>query len=133
MFLNMRIIRWNMFYGAEPKTLRAASILRRNMTLAEKVLWKKLSDRKIFKAKFRKQHPIWIFIVDFYCHEYKLVIEVDGDVHEEDEVNEYDLGRTAELNRFGLKVIRFTNDEILFNMDFVISEIQKTITEFTPL
>ena len=129
----MRIIRLNMFYGAEPKTLRAAAILRKNMTLAEKILWKKLKDRKIFNVKFRKQHPVWIFIVDFYCHEYKLVIEIDGDIHEDIEVVDYDLGRTAELNKFGLKVIRFTNDQILFNMDFVMSEIHKTITEFTPL
>jgi very-short-patch-repair endonuclease len=103
------------------------------MTLAEKILWKKLKDRKIFNVKFRKQHPVWIFIVDFYCHEYKLVIEIDGDIHEDIEVVDYDLGRTAELNKFGLKVIRFTNDQILFNMDFVMSEIHKTITEFTPL
>jgi very-short-patch-repair endonuclease len=122
-----------MFYGAEPKTLRAAAILRKNMTLAEKVLWKKLKDRKIFNVKFRKQHPVWIFIVDFYCHEYKLVIEVDGDIHKEYETNEYDLGRTAELDRFGLKVIRFTNDQIIFNIDSVINEIQDTITGFTPL
>jgi very-short-patch-repair endonuclease len=122
-----------MFYGAEPKTLRAAAIPRKNMTLAEKILWKKLKDRKIFNVKFRKQHPVWIFIVDFYCHEYKLVIEIDGDIHEDIEVVDYDLGRTAELNKFGLKVIRFTNDQILFNMDFVMSEIHKTITEFTPL
>jgi very-short-patch-repair endonuclease len=122
-----------MIYGAEPKTLRAAAILRKNMTLAEKVLWKKLKDRKIFNVKFRKQHPVWIFIVDFYCHEYKLVIEVDGDIHKEYETNEYDLGRTAELDRFGLKVIRFTNDQIIFNIDSVINEIQDTITGFTPL
>ncbi len=122
-----------MFYGAEPSILRAAAILRKNMTLAEKILWKKLRDRKIFDVKFRKQHPVWIFIVDFYCHEYKLVIEVDGDIHDEDEVNEYDLGRTAELNKFGLEVIRFTNDQILYDIDSVVSAIHKKITEFTPL
>jgi very-short-patch-repair endonuclease len=129
----MKIIRVNMFYGANASAFRAAAILRKNMTLAEKVLWKKLKDRKIFDVKFRKQHPVWIFIVDFYCHEYKLVIEVDGDIHQENEVGEYDLGRTAELNKFGLNVIRFTNDQILFNMNSVISKILKTMTELTPL
>ena len=99
------------------------------MTLAEKVLWGKLKNRNIFKVKFRKQHPVWIFIVDFYCHECKLVIEVDGDIHKEYETNEYDLGRTAELEKFGLKVIRFTNDQILYNIDSVVSEIHKNITE----
>jgi very-short-patch-repair endonuclease len=129
----MKIIRVNMFYGANASAFRAAAILRKNMTLAEKILWKKLRDRTIFDVKFRKQHPVWIFIVDFYCHEYKLVIEIDGDIHNEDTTKEYDLGRSAELEKFGLKVIRFTNDQILFDMDFVMSEIHKTITEFTPL
>ena len=129
----MRISRLNMFYGAEPSILRAAAILRKNMTLAEKILWKKLRDRKIFDVKFRKQHPVWIFIVDFYCHEYKLVIEIDGEIHNEEELIEHDLNRTAELNKFGLKVLRFTNDQILFNIDSVITEIHKNITEFTPL
>jgi very-short-patch-repair endonuclease len=122
-----------MFYGAEPNTLRTAAILRKNMTLAEKILWKKLKNRNIFNVKFRKQHPVWIFVVDFYCHEYKLVIEVDGEIHNEEEFKEHDLNRTAELNKFGLKVLRFTNDQILFNIDSIITEIHKNITEFTPL
>jgi very-short-patch-repair endonuclease len=129
----MRITRVNMFYGAEPDILRTAAILRKNMTLAERVLWVKLKNRDIFKVKFRRQHPVWIFIVDFYCHEYKLVIEVDGEIHNESETKEYDLGRTAEIEKFGLKVIRFTNDQILYNIDSVVSEIHKNITELTPL
>ncbi len=122
-----------MFYGAEPSILRAAAILRKNMTLAEKILWKKLRDRKIFDVKFRKQHPVWIFIVDFYCHEYKLVIEVDGEIHNEEELIEHDLNRNAELNKFGLEVIRFTNDQILYDIDSVVSAIHKKITELSPL
>src|SRR5665647_1400166 len=96
----------SMFYGANSTVLRTAAILRKNMTLSEILLWNKLKDRKVFSIKFRKQHPIGIFIVDFYCHEYKLVIEVDGEVHYNEEVNEYDLGRTGELNNFGIRVIR---------------------------
>jgi very-short-patch-repair endonuclease len=127
------ISKFNMFYGADVTTLRAAAILRRNLTVAELLLWKKLSDRKIFKTKFRKQHPVFIFIVDFYCHEFKLVIEVDGEVHNDKESTEYDLGRTAELNRFGIKVIRFTNDDVIFNVESVITRILGVITELTPL
>ena len=123
----------SMFYGANSATFRAAGILRKEMTLAEILLWKKLRDRKIFNTKFRKQHPIFIFIVDFYCHEYKLVIEVDGDIHNDELINEYDLGRTAELNKFGITVIRFTNDQIIYNIDSVITKIQKLITDLTPL
>ena len=122
-----------MFYGANSTTLRTAAILRKNMTLSEILLWKKLRDRKIFNTKFRKQHPISMFIVDFYCHELKLVIEVDGDIHNDKESREYDLGRSAELNKFGLKVIRFTNDEVIYNIDSVITRILGVITELAPL
>jgi very-short-patch-repair endonuclease len=123
----------NMFYGADPKTFRAAGILRKNMTLAELILWKKLKDRKAFSTKFRKQHPVDIFIVDFYCHEYKLVIEVDGEVHNNKISSEYDLGRTAELDKFGIRVIRFTNEQIICNIGSVITKIHEVITELTPL
>ena len=123
----------NMFYGADSRTLRAAVILRKNMTLAELILWKKLKDRKIFDTKFRRQHPVDIFIVDFYCHEYKLVIEIDGEIHNNKEKIEYDLARTNEIKKFGLKVIRFTNDQIIFNMGNVIIQIQKVITDLAPL
>jgi very-short-patch-repair endonuclease len=120
--------RLNMYYGADSKTLRTAAILRKNMTLAELILWKKLKDRKIFNTKFRKQHPINIFIVDFYCHEYKLAIEVDGDIHNDAIVKEYDLGRTAVLNKFGIKVIRFNNDQILCDINYVITKIHQVTT-----
>jgi very-short-patch-repair endonuclease len=131
--MKTRISRINMFFGADSMTLRAAAILRKNMTLAELILWKKLKDRTIFNTKFRKQHPVSIFIVDFYCHEYKLVIEVDGDVHNVEELAEYDWGRTGELNKFGIKVIRFTNGQIIYNIDLVVAKIHQTITELTPL
>jgi len=123
----------DMFYGADATTLRAAGMLRKNMTLAEIILWKKLKDRRIFKVKFRRQHPINFFIVDFYCHEYKLVIETDGDIHNDIEKAEYDIGRTAELERYGIKVIRFTNEQVIHNLDLVIIEISNVIFELTPL
>jgi len=87
----------------------------------------------MFNTKFRRQHPVDIFIVDFYCHEFKLAIEIDGDIHNNEEVLEYDLGRMAELNKFGITVIRFTNDQVIYQLDKVIAEIQKIITELTPL
>jgi very-short-patch-repair endonuclease len=130
--MRTNFLKINMFYGADSTTLRTAAILRKNMTLSEILLWKRLKDRKIFKSRFRRQHPVGMFIVDFYCHEYKLVIEVDGEVHNDREVIEYDLGRSAELNKFGLKVIRFTNDEVIYNIDSVIAGILVVITELTP-
>jgi very-short-patch-repair endonuclease len=123
----------NMYYGADPSTLRVAGMLRKGMTLSEKILWKKLKDRKIFTTKFRRQHAIEIFIVDFYCHEYKLVIEVDGEIHNDTIQNEHDFNRTGELNRFGIRVLRFTNDQILYDIDSVLAKIQEVITELTPL
>jgi len=123
----------NMFYGANAITLRAASILRKNMTLAELILWKKLKDKKIFKSKFRRQHPVDIFIVDFYCHEYRLVIEIDGEIHNNEETKEYDLGRTAELNKYGISVLRFTNDQVIYNLDYVVTRILEVLTKLTPL
>jgi very-short-patch-repair endonuclease len=122
-----------MYYGANSSTLRTAHILRRSMTKAEAVLWKKLRDRKIFNTKFRRQHPVYIFIVDFYCHEYKLVIEVDGEIHNEEKASQYDSGRTKILNKFGLKVIRFTNNQILYSLDSVIETILGKISKQSPL
>jgi very-short-patch-repair endonuclease len=123
----------NMFYGAGFDTLSAAAILRKNMTLSERILWKRLKDRNIFKTKFRRQHPVDIFIVDFYCHEYKLAIEIDGEPHNIEEAREYDLNRTSELERFGIKVIRFSNNQVINNIDIVIMKIQEILTELTPL
>ena len=122
-----------MYYGADSETLRAAHILRRSMTKAEAVLWKKLRDRNVFSIKFRRQHPVYNFIVDFYSHEYKLVIEVDGEIHNDEIASRYDLGRTEVLNNFGLKVIRFTNNQILCSLDSVIEKIQREIPKRTPL
>jgi very-short-patch-repair endonuclease len=119
------ISRLSMYYGADANTFSAATILRKNMTVPEIMLWKKLSDRRIFKTKFRRQHPVSFFIVDFYCHEYKLVIEVDGEIHNES--NEYDENRTAELNRLGLKVIRFRNEEVFTDIDAILNEILLTV------
>jgi Uncharacterized protein conserved in bacteria len=128
-----RIIDRNMFYGANSETFASAYMLRRNMSRAELILWKKLRNRKIFKMRFRRQHPIDIFIVDFYNHKLKLVIEIDGEIHNDKEIIEYDINRTSELEKYGLKILRFTNYEVLFQIDSVIHKIQKTITELGPL
>jgi very-short-patch-repair endonuclease len=127
------ISRFSMYDGADSQALRAAHILRRSMTKAEAVLWKRLKDRKLFNAKFRRQHSINIFIVDFYYYEYGLVIELDGDYHNDEIANQHDSNRTDVLKNFGLKVIRFSNDQILYSLDSVIENIQREITERTPL
>jgi very-short-patch-repair endonuclease len=122
-----------MFYGADSETFEKASQLRKNMTIAELVLWKKLRDRELFMTRFRRQHPIGIYIVDFYNHEFKIVIEIDGEIHQSTEVNDYDSKRTYELEKHGLKVLRFTNHQVIYECDSVINHILKTINELDPL
>jgi len=78
-------------------------------------------------VKFRRQHPINQFIADFYCHELKLVIEVDGEIHLQKDKIEYDLMRTEVFNSYGIHVIRFKNQEVLKNSDKIVSSIQNYI------
>ncbi|HAM11615.1 MAG: hypothetical protein A2X05_06065 [Bacteroidetes bacterium GWE2_41_25] len=119
----------DMFYGASMGTIRTASILRKNATLAENILWKKLRDRKLFKVKFRRQHPVGLFIVDFYCHEIKLVIEIDGGIHNSKESKEYDSARQHFIESLGLTVIRFSNHEVIFEMSSVLCSIHHYISK----
>ncbi|MCG8697148.1 MAG: endonuclease domain-containing protein [Bacteroidales bacterium] len=73
----------------------------------------------MYGYRFRAQHPINIYIVDFYCHPLKLVIEIDGEIHENEDAREYDKGREDELREFGLHIIRFTSDEVLTGFEKV--------------
>jgi very-short-patch-repair endonuclease len=91
------------------------------MTDAETKLWQQLRNHKFEGLKFRRQHPIDRFIVDFYCHEKCLVVEVDGSIHDLTEVKERDEGREEELRNFGLTIIRFTNDEIELDIENVLN------------
>jgi very-short-patch-repair endonuclease len=100
--------------------------LRKNMTLAEKRIWYEVLKNKSFKGlRFLKQHPINNFIVDFYCAKLKLVLEIDGDSHAEQE--EYDVERTSVLEGYGLKVIRFNNSDILHNLHGVYETLLQEI------
>ena len=118
---------FDMHYNATEAIQEKARILRKQMTKAEKLLWKELNNKNVLGYKFRRQHPIDIFIADFYCHKAKLVIEVDGEIHCKKENKEYDYNRIAELKGYGIKVIRFTNCEIENNIDKVIKEIERTL------
>ena len=103
-------------------TVRArARELRQPQTPAERVLWGRLRNRQLGGHKFRRQHPIGRFIVDFYCDECGLAIEIDGDSHA-DQV-EYDAERTAWLAEGGTRVIRFTNRQVHQQIDAVLEAI----------
>ncbi len=114
-----------MFYGAKAHIFEKAKLLRNNMTEAETLLWEKLKGKKVLGLRFRPQHPIDIFIADFYCHPIKLVIEVDGGIHKSRDQKEYDIGRTGELNSWGIEVIRFTNEEIEKEINRVVETIKQ--------
>jgi len=101
-----------MFYNAKPIMFERARELRTRMTDAENVVWELLRYKRLLGLRFKPQHPIDIFIADFYCHSLKLVIEIDGGIHRTRDQKEYDLGREKELDRFGIKVVRFTNEEV---------------------
>jgi very-short-patch-repair endonuclease len=89
------------------------------MTEAEKVFWGMVRGRKMFGLKFRRQQVIDGFIVDFYCDSLGLCVEIDGSVHESEEQREYDRNRDEVLALRGLKVLRFSNDEVLGGEGFV--------------
>jgi very-short-patch-repair endonuclease len=109
-----------------PKLVERAKVLRKNMTPAEKKLWN--NYLKIFKFRVLRQRPIDNFIVDFYCADLKLVIEVDGDSHFTSEAQDYDNSRTAILEGYGLNVLRFTNEEVLNNLEGVCQRIEEMIS-----
>ena len=124
-----RTIEKNMYYGAGRELIEKARILRKKMTYAEKLLWERIRNKKLNGIVFRRQHPVEHFIADFYCHKYKLVIEVDGGIHETPEVSERDKGREYEIEKFGIKVIRVTNYEVINNMENVIQIIKSHLKE----
>ena len=101
--------------------------LRKFSTAAEKLLWKYLRNKKLDGLKFRRQHPLGSFIVDFYCHEKKLAIECDGTVHEGKFNENYDEIRANKLNELGITVKRFTNDLVIYEIDLVLEEIRNTV------
>jgi very-short-patch-repair endonuclease len=120
------------YFETNVQTLSKARALRNNMTPAEKLLWEELRFKKIKGLKFRRQHAIGQFIVDFYCHEKKLVIEVDGGYHSGKYQSIYDQDRTFELEKFGLKVMRFTNNNILDDIKIVVQEIESFVISLNP-
>jgi very-short-patch-repair endonuclease len=111
-------------FGAKRELFENARDLRKSETESEKILWNALRSRRCEGLKFRRQHPVKQFILDFYCHEYLLGIEVDGSVHENEDTKEYDLNRTAELENLGINIIRSRNEEVLNNMTEVLRKIQ---------
>jgi very-short-patch-repair endonuclease len=116
-YCSMKKLYWKletgMHYDASPKIFEFALKNRHEPTETEALLWEALKGNAIAKNKFRRQHPIGKYIVDFYCHAKRLAVEIDGGYHLTAEQKLYDEYRTAELNQLGIREIRFTNDDVL--------------------
>jgi cyclase len=115
-----------MFEGANHLIFELAKDLRRNMTEAEIVLWMHLKSG-VNGLKFRRQHPVGIYIADFYCHKVKLIIEIDGLIHKKPELKEHDKKREHDLKALGYCMLRFTNKEILTDIENALKKIRTEV------
>ena len=112
--------------------VHAARDLRRSLTPAEERLWNALRGRRLNSLKFRRQHPFDRFILDFYCVERRLAVEVDGGVHATADQAARDEERTTWLNTRGIRVLRVTNDEVENNLDGVLRRIVEASSPRPP-
>ena len=108
----------------DPKNLKTKRLFRSHLTPAETRLWSRLRGKQFFGFKFRRQHGIGPYIVDFYCAAKSVVIEVDGDVHAQEVQAVKDEVRERFLRNLGLRIVRYTNDEILTNLDGVLENLR---------
>ncbi|GGD84874.1 endonuclease domain-containing protein [Planktosalinus lacus] len=119
----------SMFRGAPTSSFSKAESLRNKMTNAETLLWEALKNNQLDGFKFRRQHPIHLYIADFYCHKLKLVIEIDGAYHKTKEQKVIDKQKTFDLESQGLKVVRFTNEKVESSLDEVLKGIRELAKE----
>jgi len=116
--------------GKQPRTQQGHSNrlslkrhLRANLTPAEARLWAKLRSKQFQELKFRRQHGIGPYIVDFFCPKTRLIVEVDGDVHAEPRVRTTDNERERYFHSLGLHVVRYQNDDVFHNLDGVLEDL----------
>ena len=102
-----------MHHKASPEIFRRAKELRSRLTPSEAMLWERLRANKLNDLHFRRQHPVANYILDFYCHEHRLAIELDGKIHDQKDQKERDLGRENNLRALGIHILRFDNDFVI--------------------
>ncbi len=112
---------------SSPTLLEVIKEQRQNPTPAEEKLWQELRRESLLGYKFRRQHPVAGYIIDFYCPRLKLGIEVDGEVHKSPEQKAYDEQRSEDLTRYGVRIIRFWNAEVINDMESVLKDIVDNI------
>ena len=116
----------NMFLNASPILFSYARRLRASPTNTEKLLWSRLSKSQL-GVRFRRQHPILSYVVDFYCHSKRIAVEIDGNIHDSAKHKTTDQIRSNDLRTFGIKVIRFRNEEVELDLDRVVNDIRREI------
>ncbi len=112
-----------------PASIQNARSLRKNATASERILWDSLRGRRLNGWKFRRQHPIGQFVVDFFCRKKCVAVELDGEVHTQIEVADHDAVRDKFLRLQGVKILRFPNNRVLEDLQRVLEEISKIMGE----
>src|SRR4051812_9738296 len=125
-------MRDNMFYKADPLIFKKAEELRNNPTEAENLLWNYLRQNNL-GVKFRRQHAAHIYVLDFYAHQIKLAIEIDGTIHDFEDVKRNDIERQTYLESLGITVLRFSNVDVFENIELIVQKIQETIKILSEL
>ena len=116
-----------MNYSNHPVTKEYRQLLRRTETPTERMLWKRLKGKQLDGHRFRQQHGYGPYVLDFYCPELRLCIELDGEIHEDENVKKKDEDRTNFLNQNRIFVLRFRNEEVEQDMNGVLSRIREFI------
>ena len=111
--------------------LKRARVLRADLTPPEAMIWRWLRGRRFGDWKFRRQHPIGNYIVDFYCHELRLAIEIDGSQHEFQQL--YDVNRDGDLSKLGVAVLRIESSDVRRDPQTVADQIEGAIESCRPL
>jgi len=107
--------------------IELARKMRINLTIPEEILWEELKTKKVEGYRFRIQHPLHRYIPDFYCHEKKLAIEIDGDIHKLRK--DYDEYRDEYLKSIGITTLRFKNEDVINKIDYVLSAIKENLIQ----
>ena len=118
------------FYKATERIFDNAKVLRKESTPAEKHFWEIVRNRKILGFKFRRQHPLFKYVADFYCHDALLVIELDGDIHNLEKIKKRDAEREKAITELGITVLRFTNDELFTEINTVLEKVEAHLKKF---
>jgi very-short-patch-repair endonuclease len=118
------------FRGTTRALVESARLLRRDLTPAERVLWAALQGRQLAGLRFRSQHAIGPFVADFFCPAARLILEVDGPIH--DQQTEQDAYRTDYLSFLGYRVLRFRNEEVMHNLPTILARIEHAALTVPP-